>query len=162
MHKTLIAAMAMFAAMTFGPAAQASFRNYQPTAGAPWVAGGSSFDWTNWSYSDGVLTNNAGSNRTWTVPFTVDNAMSGVAVSTFAEMKVATAGQGITTGQAVVLDSNGVRTFSGSVIAPSCGGGGTFCDTSLSSVTYPFEGTVYINFVVGSSGGQFARSQINQ
>ena len=141
--------------------ANASYRNYQPSSGAPYVGGASSFDWSNWSYVDGVLTNNAGSNRTWTVPMTVDNAVSGSAHNAYGVMKVANAGQGTNTGQAVANNLNGIRTYSGSVISPTCGGAGTYCDTFLGSVTYPNEGTVYVNYVVGN-GNSIARTQIDQ
>ena len=159
-------ALSLISIPAVAPRANASFRNYQPNTGTPFVSGNSSFDWSNWSYADGRLTNNAGSNRTWTVSMTVDNAVANTSRAVFAEMKVTSPGQGNTTGQAIANDKTGLRTFSGQVLPPLqsnvCGGAGVFCDTHLGFIPQPFEGTIYVNFVIGSSGGQIARVQVDQ
>jgi hypothetical protein len=57
----------------------------------------------------------------------------------------------------------GKPTFAGADRAINiCGGAGVFCDTPLGLTPQPFEGTIYVNFLVGSSGGQIARGQVDQ
>ena len=142
--------------------ANAGWQNYMPSSGAPYVGGTSSFDWSNWSFADGVLTNNATTSRTWTLPMMLDDDFIGNNEGVYGVMKVPSAGQGTTTAQIAANNLNGVRVWSGTVISPTCGGAGTYCDTNIGPFPQTAAGmTVYVNYVVGK-GNSIARTAVHQ
>jgi|SRR4051812_3808228 hypothetical protein len=138
--------------------AGASLRNVPPAQfGAPFVGGASSFDYTNWSYADNVLNNGAGTDRTWTVSIQVDNADANVSESVYGV--IANSATGTTSGQVVTNYGGGGRLTS---LAPVSATTTTLTDRFLGSAVVPVDGTFYVNYVVGRSGGKIARTQINQ
>jgi len=128
---------------------------YSPTQGKPWTSGLSSFDFTNWSFADNVLGNNAGSARTWTVPVTISGSAI-VPITMSAVMANSIAGN--TTGQIVTNFPTGARMTSGTVVTAN---NTSLTDKLLGSGTVPIGGTAYVNFVV-ASGGRLARIKLTQ
>jgi len=154
--RTFLGAAGILSVVALLGTAQATPTTYSPTSGAPWVSGASSFDWTDWSYADNILANNASVNRTWTVPFWTFQGINPVAISMSAVM--ANSGFGTTTGQLVTNFEAGGRFSS---LAPVAATSTVLTNYSLGTGTTPLNGTAYANFVVGKLNGRLGRITYN-
>jgi hypothetical protein len=137
-----------------------------PVNGKPWVGSSSAFDWSNWSFSDSILKNNASGTRTWVVPLPTvvqfssyqDDQYGVWSMTTHIDFaaRVRAGTNGDTCLQAVL------NVPSGSRYAVS----GVSCTSSTSStwLTTDYIGsdigmTAYLNFNVGGGGGRVSYTE---
>ena len=145
----MLGATCVTLAMMVSIAAAASWRNLPPTLGAPWQSGVTSQVDTNWNYADNVLTNGATTARTWTVPFTTDDAFANTTVSTRGVFADGIGAAGSSTAQVIVNRFDGTRLASGAVVqAPST----SLTSLALGNFVQPTGATIYVNYVIGASG----------
>lgn len=147
--KSLVSGVVLGVTMMSAGVAMAVTSSISTVSGKPYVGGTSAFDWTNWSYSDAVVTNNAATNRTWTIQVPLYD------VGALTSHTVTTTSAGSTTSSTctqLVANNGGTLTTRYAATSSACTPA-MFAFANAQTVSVPANGLLYVNAVVGANGG---------